>query len=490
VLLFAQYGTSSALLDNIAKITAAAAYPINKFIVLMMENRSFDHFLGFMKRDVPAIEGLTGTESNLYNSSDPKSQSVTVNENGFDTGPDDPCHSFNCITEQVYGYAKPVNVTATPKMNGFVQVSVEEGKTSYNPMSMFNSSKLPILYTLAEEFAVFDHWFCSAPTPTNPNRAYVMSGTSAGWTTNDIPSDGWPQQTHFEQLTAAGKTWRIYYSDDPWAALYFHNLRLPENLPYILPIEQFWVDLSNNDLPDYTFLEPRMATSPNGPSNWQHPDDSVRQGEALYKQVYEGLRASTHWNELAFVITYDEHGGFYDHVTPPQTGVPSPDGIKSPEGFNFDRLGVRIPTVVISPWINKGLVIHEPTGVQAPTPTSQWDATSIIATINKVFAIRPPLTTNRTIWAGTFDSLFTQRTSPRTDCPTTLPDIAPPTPEEEAYQRGRPLTDHELDTIKVLCGMNKRADGCGSEVRVSGDMFEWVTREWAYYRENVNMLIK
>jgi len=232
-----------------------------------------------------------------------------------------------------------------------------------------------------------------------------------------------------------------------------------------------------------------MATSPNGPSNWQHPDDSVRQGEALYKQVYEGLRASTLWNELALIITYDEHGGFFDHVAPPQNGVPSPDGIKSPEGFNFDRLGVRIPTVVISPWINQGTLIHTPTGVQAPTPTSQFDATSIISTVNKIFGIRPPQTTNRTVWAGTFDDLFLQRTTARTDCPTTLPDIAPPTEEELRRQKNRKLTDHEETSIQVLCGMNKRPAGCGSEVKVSGDMYEFVTREWNYYRQHVHELI-
>jgi phospholipase C len=192
---------------------------------------------------------------------------------------------------------------------------------------------------------------------------------------------------------------------------------------------------------------------------------------------------------LAFVITYDEHGGFFDHVPPPQNGVPNPDGIISPEGFNFDRLGVRIPTVVISPWINKGLVIHEPSGVQAPMTTSQFDATSIISTVNKIFGIRPVNTTNRTIWAGTFDDLFLQRTTPRTDCPMTLPDIAPPSPEELAYSTGRRLTDHEEESIRVLCAMNRRPEGCGSEVKISGDMFEWVQREWSFYRENVNKLI-
>jgi len=246
----------------------------------------------------------------------------------------------------------------------------------------------------------------------------------------------------------------------------------------------------NNNLADYIFLQPRMATSVNGPSNWQHPDDSVRQGEALYKQVYEGVRASTLWNELALVITYDEHGGFYDHVPPPQDHVPNPDGIKSSEGFDFDRLGVRIPTVVISPWINKGLLIHQPTGVQAPTPYSQFDATSIIATVNKIFAINPPKTTNRTKWAGTFDDLFLQRTTARTDCPMTLPNIAPPTEEELARQRGRGLTDHEEESIQILCEMNRRPAGCGSDIKVSGQMFDFVTQEYAYYRDHVHELIE
>jgi len=341
---------------------------------------------------------------------------------------------------------------------------------------------------LASEFALFDKWFCSIPTCTNPNRAMAMSGTSAGYNDNNIPTDGWPQQTHFEQLTAANKTWRIYYSDDPWAALYFHNMRLPQNLQYVVPIDQFWRDVQYNNLTDYVWLQPRMSTSPNGPSNWQHPDDSVREGERLYKDIYEALRNSTMWNELVFVITYDEHGGFYDHVPPPQDNVPSPDGIKSPEGFNFDRLGVRIPTVVISPWINKGLLIHEPTGVQAPSQYSQWDSTSLIATTNKILGINPSMT-NRTAWAGLFDNLLLERTTPRTDCPVTLPDIAPATPEELERGRNRHLTDHEEDSIKVLCDMNKRPVGCGSEVQKSGDMYEWVTREFAYYRDHIDELI-
>lgn len=88
--------------------------------------------------------------------------------------------------------------------------------------------------------------------------------------------------------------------------------------------------------------------------NDQHPDHSVREGERLMKNVYEALRKSPKWNETLFIITYDEHGGFYDHVSPPQEGVPSPDGKDNIYGFDFKRLGLRVPTILISPWIEKG----------------------------------------------------------------------------------------------------------------------------------------
>jgi len=469
------------------KESTSAGYPVKYVVVLMMENRSFDHFLGFLKRNISAIDGLNGNETQPYNTSDPNSKVIKVNENGFDTGPDDPCHSFNCITEQVYGYAKPVNQTATPKMNGFVQNAVEQGHTDYNPISEFNETKLPILSTLAEQFVVFDHWFCSAPTPTNPNRAYVMSGTSNGYTDNSVPTNGWPQQTHFEQVALEGKSWRIYYSDDPWAATYFHNLREPQNLQYIIPIENLWRDITNGNMSDYTFIEPRMSTSPNGPSNWQHPDDSVREGEALYKQLYETLRSSPIWNEMVLVITYDEHGGFYDHVPPPQTGVPSPDNVVSPEGFKFDRLGVRIPTLVISPWVAKGLVVHEPSGAAAPTPTSQYDSTSIIASVNRILGIKPPQNP-RVTWAGTWDYLLLNMTTPRTDCPMKLPNIAPAEPEEYERMRKRKITDHEEMSIKVLCEMNKRGPDCGQGITKSEDMYPFVTSEWEYYRYHAHEL--
>lgn len=153
----------------------------------------------------------------------------------------------------------------------------------------------------------------------------------------------------------------------------FAGLRTPDALARVQEMPSFFDDLANGTLPRYSFIQPRMASSVTGPSNWQHPDNSVEAGEALLASVYAALRASPYWEQSALIITYDEHGGFRDHLPTPTEGVPSPDGVVSWNGFGFDRLGVRIPTVIVSPWVPRGTVVNLPSAEQAPTPTSQWE---------------------------------------------------------------------------------------------------------------------
>jgi len=184
------------------------------------------------------------------------------------------------------------------------------------------------------------------------------------------------------------------------------------------------------------------------------------------KQLYEAIRASPQWNESMLVITYgkqsspspqfsslsDEHGGFYDHMPTPMTGVPNPDGINHQDPFfSFDRLGVRIPTVMISPWINKGTLVHEPSG---PTTASQYDATSMQATLKKMFGFDSFLT-KRAEWAGTFESIFTQRSSPRTDCPEKLPPAPPQGIDAERikYEMQQPTNDLQLELCDIFGGV-------------------------------------
>ena len=150
------------------------------------------------------------------------------------------------------------------------------------------------------------------------------------------------------------------------------------------------------------------------------------------------------------LITYDEHGGFFDHAPTPSVGVPAPDQVPFDNGFDGSRLGVRIPTVAISPWIAKGTVVGAPSGAQAPEATSQFDHTSIISTANKIFGLEGSMTL-RDAWAGHFENLVDGSAGLRTDCPLTLPRPPAPSAETLAREAARPLNDHHMDSINLEC---------------------------------------
>jgi len=444
--------------------------PIKHVIILMMENRSFDHLLGWLHTDHPDIDGLTGSESNPFNTSDPNGRVVKINKNGYDVGPDDPGHSWYATAYQIYG-EKLAHGTdkPTPKMNGFVQENILERKSSFNPMSMFDSKTAPIINTLATEFAVFDHWYCSLPGPTDPNRGFAMSGTSNGMIDN-FNGTLWSQKSYFEFLREHSVSWRAYYQDDPWAVMYFTDMHTPTNKKNVFELPQFFEDVKQNNLPQFTWLQPRM-TSLHGPPTWQHPDASVKEGERLIKTIYEALRASTLWESLAFIITYDEHGGFYDHVTPPQTGIPAPDGNAADNGFRFDRLGIRVPTVLVSPWVPKGTIVHEP-----KMAGTHFDATAVIATGNKLFGVSDHMTM-RDKWVGTFEYLFDNLESPRTDCLSELPELPPYTVEEWRKQHALPLNDHMQAQVDFYCKFNGHKEDCGKDIHNQWEASVFITKE-------------
>ncbi|PIN10367.1 hypothetical protein CDL12_17057 [Handroanthus impetiginosus] len=170
----------------------------------------------------------------------------------------------------------------------------------------------------------------------------------------------------------------------------------------------------------------------------------------LMMSLRASLRSSPQWNEMLFIIVYDEHGGFFDHVPTPVEGVPSPDGIAGPDPYNFrfDRLGVRVPAILISPLIEKGTVLHGPSG---PYATSEFEHSSIAATVKKIFNLGDFLT-RRDEWAGTFDTVIT-RTSPRTDCPETLPE--PTKLREGESKEEAKLSEFQEELVQMvaaLCG--------------------------------------
>ncbi|CAN8285651.1 unnamed protein product [Cochlearia groenlandica] len=357
--------------------------------------------LGWMKKLNPEINGVDGSETNPISASDPSSKKIQFGSGSHYVDPD-PGHSFQAIREQIFGS----NDTSKdpPPMNGFVQVAYgmdPTGNMSQSVMNGFEPDKVPVYMSLVSEFAVFDRWFASVPSSTQPNRMFVHSGTSAGATSNDPKS----------------------LAKEYTAVLFYRNLR---KLKYVFKFHSydisFKADAKKGKLPRYTVIEQRYMDTINQPASDDHPSHDVYQGQKFIKEVYETLRASPQWNETLLMITYDEHGGFYDHVATPVRNVPSPDGIfgQEPFLFEFNRLGIRVPTIAVSPWIEKGTVVHGPNG--SPFPSSEFEHSSIPATVKKLFNLSTPFLTKRDEWAGTFENILQIRKEPRTDCPETLPE--------------------------------------------------------------------
>jgi phospholipase C len=481
-----------AFLAALAGADATALGNIKHVIVLMLENRSFDHMLGFLKKLNPDIRGCLPGAEGCSNPMDPTVQdspSVTVDDSAVYVQVD-PHHSISWTTEQIYGYTKGTTPPegAAALMNGFIKAYSddfqEDPDAGAGIMSCFAPEHVPIMSTLATEFAVFDGWYASVPGPTMVNRAYAGSATSNGMGTNDDKTiaKGMPQKTMFKQLLDMGLDYRVYYQDVP-TVLQFKDMRHKEARQKYAKYDQFFADVQSGEpFPEFTWIEPAYFSTMNQPATDQHPDHDVGLGEQVVKDIYEALRASPIWNETMFMITYDEHGGFFDHVSPPEN-VPNPDGKNAiDDPFDFTRLGIRIPTVVASPWITKGTVVHAPEDPEEGA--SQYDHTSVISTVvHKLFKAAegypaPEYLTERDAWSLTFESLFETESSPRTDCPAELPAVYSQSQYAPAQDGSLPLSDLQ----KELTQLTAHATG-DSETLLSVDLDTWSEGTAAAYIE-------
>jgi len=426
---------------------------------------------------------------NHLNSSDPKSPKFKIAADAPYINPCDPDHSVPATTTKIFGAGPAArhDLSGGEKMDGFAEFEYGTHKGSLNQTPPFcgvlsgfqTETKLPVLTALASNFALFDHWYASVPGPTFPNRLFALSATSAG-SLKDTLFNGtywllYPQKTLYDSLDEAHVEWKHYYHDVPWEII-LKSMWKKTSLPRMKPMAQFYDDAKNGDLPAFSWIDPRLALEPNNNegSNDQHPDHDVALGEALMKRVYEALRAGPGWESTLLIVTYDEHGGFFDSVAPPTEGVPNPGDGYTPnpphEDFDFTRLGLRIPTLLVSPWVEKGTVIHAPTDPNglgtAPTPTSQYELSSLPATVKKLFRLPAPYLTKRDAWAATFEKYFETRTTPRTDCPATLP--APPngaradgtlSAEDAAREAALPLNGLQEHTVAMFLGLEARGEG-------------------------------
>lgn len=365
---------------------------IEHVVVLMLENRSFDCMLGKLYPKDPSFEGLSGTERNLWlaqpvpiwSSSwtplDPQSASI----------PDpDPGELFPDMNAQLFNGPR---AAAPPSMSGFVQNYMDQTPPPAEcqaVMHYFTPEQVPVISTLARAFGVCDQWHASAPCQTWPNRFFVHTGTALGYVNNSNFPIPFPGASIFKRLSDCGKGWRVYFHDVPQSIL-LRDIWL-EAVFHFRPFSTFLSDAQNGTLPSYSFIEPRYFTDLflNNIPNDEHPPHNVLYGEQLIADVYNAVRSSPCWKKTVLVITYDEHGGCFDHMPPPQA-VP-PDGHQQ-DGFAFDSYGVRVPAVIVSPYIPPGSKVRAvPAGLPTNGPPYPFDHTSIIKTLRILFDLGPPL---------------------------------------------------------------------------------------------------
>ncbi len=364
---------------------------IQHIIVLMLENRSFDSMLGKLYPKSDQFNGLSGEESNIFASKNGSKEIKVWNEytpSGGQLGPmnvptPDPGELFVDINEQLFGPgAAPPN--ATPTMSGFGQNYFQYSQPAQPDaiMHYYVPEQLPIISWLARNYAVCDAWFASAPCQTWPNRFFLHAATAGGYENNEPTHFPYLMPTIFTRFNKLGKEngWKIYYHDFPQA------VTLSDLWPHTDQFhhyDTFKQDAANGTLPSYSFIEPRYFADQDFPND-QHPPHDVRFGEELIADVYNTLQASPNWKNTLLIITYDEHGGCYDHLPPPNATSPEPP--RPNQVFAFDRYGVRVPTIVVSPYIRAGTVFCASEGAQP------FDHTSVIATLRKCFDLGGPLT--------------------------------------------------------------------------------------------------
>jgi phospholipase C len=386
-----------------------AADPIKHVVTLMLENQSFDRMVGL-------VRGVDGVDVANLRSNPNSATGLSVIQNPS-TQPRmdfDPPHDFDDVIAQMG--------SAGASCSGFVDAFLKNNPRgdAREIMAFYDSGTLPTLESLAASFVVCDHWFSSLPGPTWPNRFFVNSGTSLGHI--DMPSivhfdpaiHLYDQPTVFERISEAGKRWLIYFEDFAQTTLMTRQALFAGNYRYMLSFEHDCKDEAS--FPDYVFLEPKYFWPG---QNDQHPTSDIRRGDGLIARVYNAIRQNEAlWNSTLFVVLYDEHGGFFDHVDPRAApylakAVP-PDGHVTPEGFAFNLLGLRVPALLISPWLDPG-VLH---GI--------YDHTSLLKYLTAKWGLGA--LGNRTPTANNFGDELVWRTSARTDAPINL--VTPPVPED------------------------------------------------------------
>ncbi len=460
-------------------------------VLAIFENRSFDNLLGrlYGPEDGRTFEGVIGkelgnpipgwAEHGAERGSVPYTIATDMDAPNPDSG-EEYFHTnvqlFNVLDEQNRfktgeDVSAPWNAPpagAVPTMDGFVTdyISTFTAEMGRQPtyeeyaqiMTGYTPEQVPVLNGIARGFGVFDHWFCEVPSQTFMNRSFWTAASSSGFVVNSPVSNFTRHntaETLFERLEAHGRTWKVYVQE-PMAITFtgmIHMPRLKDRLATnFVPYAEFEQDAADGTLPDFSLIEPNLTA---GHSDYHpacarallaggvevpvDPPSSIRGGEQFLGRIYEAIRsaaspAGSNAYNTTFFIGWDEPGGTYDHVPPGPVPPPDPAAPSGQMGFKFDRSGYRVPAIIVSPWVDEGIVINE-----------EYRHTSMIATLRKVWGLGDAFT-DRDAAAATFDHLLS-RESPRD--PASWPEV-------EAL----PVPDFHMDVAqmeKALSSLGKTA---------------------------------
>jgi phospholipase C len=444
---------------------------LDHVVVVMFENRSFDNLLGrlYQPGEVASFEGVIGKDlvnpvpdwaadrsggdvvryggaANMNTPSpDPGEEYPHVNTQLFGII-DPPANRFVLADKMISPFNAPADARQRPSMDGFVAdyISAFAAEIGRQPsyaeyaqiMTGYAPDQMPVTSALARGFGAFDHWFCEVPSQTFANRSFFHAASSSGYVVNLSPADSFPlhntAETIFERLDQQGLSWRVY-CDPPSRMSLTGIIHAPRLWPHFgtrfVSMDQFVQDAADGTLPTYSFIEPNLLYGHND----MHPafdalfrdtpidpPSSLLGGEALLARIYNAVRSgssaqgSNAWNTL-LVVTFDEHGGTYDHVSPPVAPPPHPASAPGQLNFGFDRSGVRVPAIAISAWIPDQTVV-----------TSQYRNTSVIATLRERWQLGPPLTARDAIAADIAPVLSLDTPRDPADWPEVAPRPVPP----------------------------------------------------------------
>jgi phospholipase C len=393
--------------------------PFDHVVVVMMENHSFDNLLGDLGRARSEVDGLTFADGQATNAN-PGSGALPATVTAF---PLTNTAQATNITQSWRASHEQINGGA---MDGFVNTS-----RAIEPMGYYTPQVLPFAYSLADTFTLANRWFCSAPAPTYPNRRFLLAGTAHGLTaTNplalfDAPP---PNGTILDHLSTQHISWANYSTELPMTLVY--PATVLKHLGHHHGIDRFFHDCQAGSLPAVSFVDPalgklrslasalptalkdalallgvRLQHLPHGETE-EDPDDMYF-GESWAHKAVEAVIRSPAWPRTLLIYTYDEHGGYYDHVAPPAAPIPDQFEPKLSAGDppgHYDTYGPRVPAVVVSPY-------SKPGGVS----DAVYDHTSVLATIEHKWNL--PALTNRDANANTIMDFLDTSQPPRLDPP-------------------------------------------------------------------------